>query len=81
MNYPANDPKWEFWTNGRRRSRTLCITLYADELVIAHHAVGSDGCMSVLNAISCAVEHLPKLIHALNRALTVANERKLISQS
>jgi len=81
VNPPANNPKWEFWTNGRRRSRTICSTLHPDDndLTIAHRAVGSDGHMSELNSFSCDVEHLPKLLHGLNRALAVAHKHKLIS--
>jgi hypothetical protein len=75
--------KWEFWADGRRRSRTICITLRASgaELTIVHRTVGTDGCMSALNAFSCDAEHLPKLIHALNHALAVATERGLIKPS
>jgi hypothetical protein len=78
-----SDRKWEWWANGRRRSRTICIRLWPDsaELSIAHRSVGTNGCMSELNTFSCDVEHLPKLVHALNRALAVATERGLIKQS
>jgi hypothetical protein len=78
---PANDPKWEFWIDGRRRRRTICITLFDDELMIAHRAVGTDGCMSQLHAFSCDIEHLPKLTHALTRALAVADQRGLIQRT
>jgi hypothetical protein len=75
--------KWEWWTDGRKRSRTICVRLWSDstELTIAHRGVGSDGCMSELNAFLCDVEHLPKLLFALNRALAVAHEHGLIKQS
>jgi len=74
--------KWEFWADGRRRSRTICVRLWPDsaDLTIAQRAVGTDGCMSELNAFSCDVEHLAKLVHALNRAFAVATERGLIKQ-
>jgi hypothetical protein len=74
------DCKWEFWSNGRRRSRTICITLGSAEITIAYRAVGTDGCMSQLHAFSCDIEHLPKLIQLLSRALAVATERGLIKQ-
>jgi hypothetical protein len=69
--------KWEWWTDGRKRSRTICVRLCPDsaELTIAHRTVGTDGRMSELNSLSCAVEQLPKLIHALNRALAVARSQ------
>jgi hypothetical protein len=72
--------KWEWWTDGRKRSHTICVRLCPDtaELTIAHRGVGTDGCMSELNSFACGVGHLPKLIHALNRALTVATARGLI---
>jgi hypothetical protein len=74
--------KWEFWSDGGRHRRTICVRLWPDgaDLTIAHRGVGSDGCMSELNAFSCDVEHLPKLVHALNRALAVAHDRGLIKQ-
>jgi hypothetical protein len=74
--------KWEWWSNGRRRSRTICVRLWPDsaELIISHRGVGTDGRMSELNAFLCGVEHLPKLVHALNRALAVANKHGLITQ-
>ena len=74
--------KWEFWSSGRRRSRTICITLHAGgtELTIAHRAVGTDGRMSQLHAFSCDIECLPKLIQCLTRALGVARERGLVKQ-
>jgi len=65
----ATSRKWEFWSNGRKRSRTVCITLSGDTLTIAHRAVGTDGCMSSLNALACDVAHLPKLIRVLTRAV------------
>jgi hypothetical protein len=71
--------KWEFWSDGRRRSRTICITLHADELKIAHRAVGTDGCMSQLHDFTCDLESLPQLVLHLNRA--AANKRGLIKQS
>jgi len=79
----SDSGKWEWWTDGRKRSRAICVRLWPDstELTIAHRGVGSDGCMSELNAFLCDVEHLPKLVFALNRALTVAHERGLIKQS
>jgi hypothetical protein len=81
----TSDPirKWEFWSNGRRRSRTICIRLWPDsaDLTIAHRCVGTDGRMSELNTFSCDVEHLPKLAHSLNRALAVASRCGLIKQS
>jgi hypothetical protein len=79
----TRDPiqKWEIWSDGRRRSRTICVRLWPDsELTIAHRCVGTDGRMSELNTFSCDVEHLPKLAHSLNRALTVASRRGLIKQ-
>jgi hypothetical protein len=74
--------KWEFWANGRRRSRTICVRLWPDaaELSIAHRCVGTDGRMSELNTFSCDVEHLPKLVHCLTRAFAVAREHGLIKQ-
>ena len=77
-----SDHKWEFWADGRKRSRTICVRLWSDsaDLIIAHRSVGTDGCMQELNSFSCDVEHLPKLVHALNRALAVATERGLIKQ-
>src|SRR5215472_13323311 len=73
------DHKWEWWSNGRRRSRTICVRLWLDsaDLTIAQRAVGSDGRMSELNAFSCDAKHLTKLIHALKRALTVTANRGL----
>ena len=80
---PSHSGKWEWWTDGRRRSRTICIRLWPDsaEVSITHRAVGTDGCMSELNSFSCDVEQLPKLIHSLQRALVVAHERGLIKQA
>jgi hypothetical protein len=74
--------KWEFWSNGRSRSRTVCIRLFADsaQITIAHRGVGTDGCMSELNTFSCNLEHLPQLVRCLHRALAVANEHGLIKQ-
>jgi hypothetical protein len=74
--------KWEFWSDGRRRRQTICVTLSTDiaELTIAHRAVGTDGRMSELHAFDCNAEHLPKLIQCLSRALRVACERGLIKQ-
>ena len=74
--------KWEWWTDGRKRSHTVCIRLCPDsaELTIAHRSVGTDGCMSELNSFSCDIEQLPKLIHALGRALAVARSHRLIDQ-
>jgi hypothetical protein len=76
------DRKWEFWRDARRKRRTICITLHAGsaELTIAHRAVGTDDRMSQLHAFTCDVEHLPKLIHCLTRALVVAQSRGLIKQ-
>jgi hypothetical protein len=80
----TNDPirKWEFWSNGRRRSRTICIRLHGGgtDLTIAHRAVGTDGCMSQLHAFTCDLEHLPKLIQCLTRALAPAYEHGLLKQ-
>jgi hypothetical protein len=79
----TRDPvrKWEFWSNGRRRSRTICVRLWADsELSIAQRGVGTDGCMRELNAFSCDVEHLPTLVRCLSRALAVASKHGLIKQ-
>ena len=78
----THDRKWEIWIDGRQRTRTLCVRLWlsSTELSIAHRAVGTDGCMSELNTFSCDVEHLPKLIHALNRALEVARSHGLIKE-
>ena len=70
--------KWEFWTNGRRRARTICVTLHTDELVITHRAVGTDGCMSELHAFTCDLERLPKLTQCLSRALAVATSGGLM---
>jgi hypothetical protein len=74
--------KWEFSSDKRQRSHTICVTLSpADaQVTIAHRAVGTDGCMSQLHAFSCDVEHLPKLIQALTRALALANKHGLIKQ-
>jgi hypothetical protein len=47
------------------------------DLTIAHRCVGT-GRMSELNSFSCDVEHLSKLIHALNRALAVATDCGLL---
>jgi hypothetical protein len=78
----SHSGKWEWWTDGRRRSRTICVRLCPDtaELTISHRGVGTNGCMSEFDCFSCDVEHLPKLIHALNRAFAVATERGLIKQ-
>jgi hypothetical protein len=80
----TNEPtrKWEWWANGRRRSRTIAVRLWPDsgDLSISARAVASNGCMSELNSFSCDVEHLPKLVHALNRALAVATDCGLIKQ-
>jgi hypothetical protein len=80
----TNDPvrKWEWWTDGRKRSRTICVRLWPDdaELSITRRCVGTDGCMSELDSFSCAVEHLPQLIRCLTRALAVAGKRGLIKQ-
>ena len=78
MSHPAHDfQKWEFWSDGRRRSRTVCVRLWPDnaELTIAHRSVGTDG-----RTFSCDAEHLPKLLHALTRALAVASKHGLIKQ-
>jgi hypothetical protein len=74
--------KWEWWANGRRRSRTICVRLWPDsaDLTISHRGVGTDGCMSELNTFLCGVEHLPKLVHCLNRVLAVASKHGLITQ-
>jgi hypothetical protein len=73
----SHSGKWEFWTDGRRRSRTICVRLCPDtaELTISHRSIGTSGCMSEINIFACDVEHLPKLIHALNRALAVARSQ------
>jgi hypothetical protein len=78
----TGDRKWEWWADGRRRSRTICITLHAGgtDLTIAHRAVGTDGCMSQLHAFTCDLEYLPKLIQCLTRALAVASKYGLIKQ-
>jgi hypothetical protein len=78
----SDSRKWEWWTDGRRRSRTICITLSVDSarLTIAHRAIGTDGCMSQLHAFRCDLEHLPQLIHCLNRALAVARSHGLINK-
>src|SRR5262249_22036896 len=75
-------PKWEWWTDGRRRSRTICVQLYLDraDLTISRRGVGTDGCMSEFDHFSCDVEHLPQLIRYLNRALAMASEHDLIKQ-
>ena len=75
--------KWESWSNGRRRSRTICITLSPGsvQLRIAHRAVATSGHMSELHAFTCDLECLPKLIQCLNRALAVAHEHRLIKQT
>ena len=75
-----NDPKWEWWATGRKRSRTICVRLWPGrgDLTIAHRAVGSDGCMSELNSFSCDVAHLPKLVHCLTRALAKARKLGLL---
>jgi hypothetical protein len=67
--------KWEWWTDGRKRSRTICVWLRSAELTISERGVGADGCMCELNAVSCDVEHLPKLIRTLARALAVARSQ------
>jgi hypothetical protein len=73
---PHSD-KWEWWTDGRKRSRTICVRLSPDsaELTISHRSVGTNGCMSELNTFSCDVAHLPKLIRTLTRALAVARSQ------
>jgi hypothetical protein len=75
----THDRKWEVWVDGRRR----CVRLWLGtaELGIAHRGIGTDGRMSELNTFSCDVEHLPKLVHCLTRALTVALTRGLIKQT
>ena len=78
----SSERKWEFWSDGRRRSRTICVRLWPDspELSIMQRCVGTDGCMNELNTFWCDAEHLPKLIHSLQRALAVAHDRGLIEQ-
>jgi hypothetical protein len=75
------DRKWEWWLDARRRSR-ICVRLWPDiaEVSIAHRAVATSGHMSELHAFSCSIQHLRKLVHALNRALAVASDRGLIKQ-
>jgi hypothetical protein len=79
----APDRKWEFWADGRCRRRTICVTLCPRDALatISCRAIGTDGCMSTLNLLACDLENLPKLIHALNRALVVANKHGLIKQT
>jgi hypothetical protein len=74
--------QWEWWTDGRKRSRTICVRLWPDdaELSIAHRCVGTDGCMCELNSFSCDVEHLPQLIRCLTRALAVTSTHGLTKQ-
>jgi hypothetical protein len=74
----SDSRKWEWWVNGRRRSRTICVRLYRAELSIAHRCIGSDGCMSELQTFTCDAEHLPKLVHALTHALAEARKDKLL---
>jgi hypothetical protein len=69
----TRDRKWEWWSDGRRRRRTICVNLVGSDLTIALRAVGTDGCMSTTNALMCDVAHLPKLIRTLTRALAVAS--------
>jgi hypothetical protein len=76
----TRDRKWEFWADGRRRRRTICVTLAGDDLTIAWRAVGTDGRMSSLNALLLDVAHLPKLIRTLTRALAVARSHRRIDQ-
>jgi hypothetical protein len=75
--------KWEWWANGRKRSKTICVRLWLDSgrVSIAQRCVGTDGCMTELNTFWCAAEHLPQLLRSINRALTVAHEHGLIKQS
>jgi hypothetical protein len=47
----TDDRKWEFWADGRRRSRTICIRLVPGELAIAQRCVGTDGRMQELNQL------------------------------
>jgi hypothetical protein len=72
--------KWEWWSNGRARTRTICVTLKDNDLVIAHRQVGADGRMSNLNTLLLDVAHLPKLIRTLTRAFAVARSRQQIDQ-
>jgi hypothetical protein len=72
--------KWEFWTNSRARSRTLCITLEGSTLTIAHRQVDRDGRMSSINTLLLDVAHLPKVIRTLTRALAVARSQQQINQ-
>jgi hypothetical protein len=74
--------KWEWWSDGRRRRRTICVRLWPDtaDLTIAYRGVGTDGCMSELNSFSCDVENLPKLIHSLQRALAIAHAHGLVKE-
>jgi hypothetical protein len=78
-----SERKWEFWADGRRRSKTICVQLWPDsgDVSVAHRAVASSGCMSELNSISFEIKHLPKLIHALQRAVAVAQGCGLIKES
>jgi hypothetical protein len=75
--------KWSFGQTVGNGRATICIRLWSDsgEVTISHRGVGTDGCMSELNAFSCEVEHLPQLVHALGRALAVAREHGLIKQT
>jgi hypothetical protein len=66
------DRKWEWWSDGRRRRRTICVTLVGNDLTIALRAVGTDGRMSSLNALLLDVANLPKLIRTLTRSLAIA---------
>ena len=79
----THDRKWEIWVYRPRHARTICVRLWlgSAELTIAHRCIGSNGCMSELNSVSCDVEHLPQLIRCLNRALAVAHEHGLIKQT
>jgi hypothetical protein len=76
----TRDRKWEWWSDGRRRRRTNCVTLVDSDLTIALRAVGTDGRLSSLNALLLNVAHLPKLIRALTRALAVARSHHRIDQ-
>jgi hypothetical protein len=83
-NSEATTRTWEFWSDGRRHSRTILITLSPGvaqvTVTIAQRVVDADGCMRVLESFSFNVEHLPRLLHGLNRALAVAREHGLIKQ-
>jgi hypothetical protein len=77
----AASRKWEWWSDGRRRRRTICVTMADNDLTIALRAVGTDGRMSTTNALLCDVAHLPKLIRVLTRALAVARSHRQIDRS